>query len=93
MLFRSAVSGGNVAITGSMKTGGYFIETEMKPKHWWEVIGVGAGLGWLLMGIGAVVKMVQGGSPTESGLSEVVEETTALLSRQSRKVGAVADEL
>lgn len=84
---------GYEATTGGMTTGGYFIETEMKPKHWWEVIGVGAGLGWLLMGIGAVAKVLRGGSTVERGLSEVAEETTALLSRPNGDVGAVADEL
>lgn len=88
-----SVVDGSVATVGGTSTGGYFIETEMKPKHWWEVIGVGAGLGWFFVGIGAVVRVLKGGSPTETGLTEVAEEATALLSRPNGEVGAVADEL
>lgn len=69
-------------------TAGYFIETEMKPKHWWEVIGVGAGLGWLLLGITALFEFQQGGSSTNA-----VEESTALLSRPDGAVGDVTEEL
>lgn len=88
--FPGIVDANGKAVDGVSKdevTGGYFIETEMKPKHWWEVIGVGAGLGWLLLGITALVEFLQGGS------SNVVEETTALLSRPDGAVGVVTEEL
>ena len=65
--FPGIVDADGKAVDGASKdqvTGGYFIETEMKPKHWWEVIGVGAGLGWLLLGITALVELLQSGSST-----------------------------
>lgn len=89
--FPGIVDASGMAVDGMSKdevTGGYFIETEMKPKHWWEVIGVGAGLGWLLLGITALVEFLQGGSSTN-----VVEETTALLSRPDGAVRVVTEEL
>ncbi len=74
-----------VGVDGEGKAEGGFIETEMKPKHWWEVLKVFAGLGWAIMLVAWIVKTLQDGAI----LNEVAEETTALLSRPEGEVQAI----